>query len=351
MKREQITIKDLAKILNISPSTVSRALRDSPDISAKTRERVKKLAEEMDYQPSSIALGLVKQRTNTIGVIIPGFLIHFYASAITGIQETAADNGFNVIFCQSNENYETEKTYLKALLASQVDGILVSVSRETKNMEHFKNLHERGIPLVFFNRVSKELNTPKVLVDDFGGAFKATEHLIQTGCKTIAHISGPPDLELSQNRLRGYQEALQTYDLPAQPNLVIPCDFSISSGFDCVQRLLWRTPRPDAIFAVCDAAAFGAIKYLKQSNIRIPEDISIVGFTDEPMAELIDPSLTTIAQPTFEIGKLAVLLLLDIIEERTDMDKPETILLRTELVQRKSTKAFMPEQRKDIEAG
>ena len=341
MKRDPVTIKDLAQILQISPSTVSRALRDQPDISEETKRRVKNLAEELDYQPSSIALGLVNRRTNTIGVVIPGFVIHFYASAITGIQETAAANGFNVIFCQSNENYETEQSNLKALMANRVDGIIASLSRQTQNLDHFRKLIDQNIPLVLFNRVSEDLAVPKVLVDDYEGAYRATEHLIETGCRTIAHIAGPQGLLLTENRLAGFRDALRDYELPVYDNLIVHCDFTTQNAVDCTQRLLWRHPRPDAIFAVCDAAAFGAIKYLKQNGIHIPDDVSIVGFTDEPLAELIEPSLTTIAQPTFEIGKLATFMLLDLIEEHTDPGSAQTVLLRTELIQRRSTRSVL----------
>ncbi len=338
MRKEPITIKDLARILNLSTSTVSRALRDVPEVAFSTKVRVKSLAAELDYQPSKIALGLLGQSIKTIGVSIPGFMIHFYASAITGIQETASEHGYNVIFCQSNEDTAIERSNIDTLVANQVDGVLASLSRQTRSFDHFHRLHKKGIPLVMFNRVTDQLAVPKVLVDDYEGAFKATRHLIESGCRRIAHIAGPKDLSLSQNRIRGYKDALKDAGLTIDPALLKYCDFTPESAASCTREFLQLEQHPDSIFVVCDTAAFGVIRFLKQSQVAIPSEISVIGFTGEPWAEYIDPGLTTIEQPSFEIGKLATLLLLDLIENRTEPTDDQTVLLRTELVIRNSTK-------------
>jgi DNA-binding LacI/PurR family transcriptional regulator len=308
MSSGQVTIKDIARQLNISVATVSRALRDFPDINENTKKAVVSLAAELDYRPNQIAQSLVKRRTNTIGVVIPTFVIPFYASAISGIQEEAARANYNVIVCQSNESHRTEVDNIYTLASSRVDGILVSLSKETTNFEHLQCLQKKGIEIVFFNRVYDDMPVARVVVDDYEGAVAATEHLISIGRKRIAHLSGPANLSISQERKRGYIDTLNKYNLPVLEELIVPCDFSIACGIEAARQLLQVRPLPDAIFAVSDSVAFGAMKVLKQHGIKIPEDMAIVGYTDEPTASLVDPDLTTVAQPTFEIGQTAARL-------------------------------------------
>lgn len=342
MKNGQVTIKDIAKKLNISVATVSRALRDIPDISNDTKKAVVALAKELEYQPNSVAQSLVKNRTNTIGVIIPGLISHFYCSAISGIQKVASKAGYHVMICQSSESYQTEVANLQAMVSSRVDGLIISVSKETRCFEHFRSLQKKNIPLVFFNRVIEEIDVSKVVVDDYEGAFKATEHLIVNGCQKIAHLAGPQNLLICKDRLNGYLDALKKHNLSVDQSLISQCDFTMESGITGTKHLLQAGSLPDAIFAVCDAAAFGAMSVIKERNLKLPDDIAIVGFTNEPVASWIEPSLSTIAQPTYEIGRVAAELLIDQIKHSATSYRPQIKVLQTGLIIRQSSVKQLP---------
>jgi DNA-binding LacI/PurR family transcriptional regulator len=312
-------------------------LRGLPGVNVKTRDAVVSLAKKWNYHPNAVALSLVKNKSNTIGVIIPGLIIPFYASAICGIQEEATKNGYNILICQSSESVKTEITNTQAFISSQIDGLIISISRETKNFDHFLQLQKRNIPMVFFNRVCHEINTPKVIVDDYEGAYKATEHLISIGKKKIAHIAGPDNLSLSNNRYRGFKDALNHYNCPLYKKLVVESDLTTESGYKLMNKLLQRKDRPDAVFSVCDAVAYGAIQSIQAATLSIPEDIAVVGFTNEPNSSLIEPSLTTISQPTYEIGQTATRLLVELINEKVKKTHYETTILKTDLIIRNST--------------
>lgn len=337
MKNRPATIKDIARKLGISISTVSRSLRNFPEVNPETRRAVLDMAEKLDYQPNYIATSLVKKKTNTIGIVIPSFVIYYYASAISGIQETAARAGYNVMVCHSNESYATEVFNVQALTASRVDGLIISITKETQNFEHFRQVQRKGIPLVFFNRVAEGIEAPCVVVDDYFGAFQAVEHLILNGSKRIAHITGPESLQLTHNRMNGYIDALKKYELPYEESLIVHGDFTIGNARECTKRLLSHPAPPDAIFAVNDQSAFGAMFELKAQGLRIPDDVAVVGFTNEPLTELVEPSLTTVAQPVYELGKIAAELFLarSVSDPKTYI--PETRVLKTELVVRNSS--------------
>lgn len=337
MNSRQYTIKDIAKHLKISPSTVSRALRDLPDVKPETMAAVKELAKKLNYQPNPIAQGLVKSKTYNIGVIIPEFMIHFYAEALSGIYKVANDAGYNVMVCQTNELYKNEIKSFKSLVSSRVDGMIVAISRETSDFEHLNSLNLKKTPLVVFNRVSDKIIASKVVFDDFKSGFKATRHLIDCGCKHIAHISGPENLQLSIDRKSGFQKALKKYNLNYDSEMVVACDFSIEDGKEAMEKILQTGKKVDGVFTVCDAAAFGAMAVLKNAGYKIPEDVSVIGFTNEPYAKLIEPSLSTISQPSYEIGETATHLLLKHIENK-DEYIPETRILETELIERNSTR-------------
>ena len=337
MKSGQITIKDLARKLNLSTSTISRALRGLPDVNPETVKKVKQLASDLNYEPNTIALSLVTKRTNTVGIIIPGFIIHFYSSAISAIQKYLMEAGFNVMICQSGEDYKTEVTNVHTLLSSRVDGIICSLSRETQDIEHLRLIQQKKVPLVMFNRVSEELNVSKVLVNDYNGACEAVEHLVDQGYKRISHIAGPATLQISTNRLNGYLDTLKKHGLAVSEEYITHCDFTMESGIRCTQKLMSLPTPPDAIFIVCDAAAFGAIKTLKETGYQVPQDIGIASFTNEPLAELIEPSLTTVSQPTYEIGKTAARLFLEQIALDPKDRVPRTSILKSELIIRNSS--------------
>jgi DNA-binding LacI/PurR family transcriptional regulator len=336
MLRRQITIKDIARALNISTSTVSRALHDSHDVNPKTRQAVLEMAQKYDYQPNSIALQLRTQKSRTLGVIIPSFQIPFYSLAITGIQEFAYENGYNIITCQSSESYSREIANIKTLVKSKVDGILLSISRETAMHHHLNEIYQRGIPTVMFNRVVKELNISKVCVDDYKGAYQMIQYLFNCGHRKIAHITGPLNLQLSRDRRKGYLDALQDLNITLSWDYMIEGDFTPDSGYRCTKQLLQLTEIPDAIFCTCDAMAFGSIKCLKNNGYRIPHDIAVVGFTDEPFSQLVDPTLTTISQPAYDIGRNAADLLIKQLHSVNYNHDPEIKILPTKLVIRGS---------------
>lgn len=337
MNSRQYTIKDIAKSLNISASTVSRALRELPDVKPETMRAVKELAEKWNYQPNPIAQGLVKKRSYNIGVIIPDFMIHFYAEALSGIYNVANEAGYNVMVCQTNESYKNELKSLKSLVSSRVDGLLIAISIETGNFEHLNALNLKKTPMVVFNRVSDRIKASKVVFDDFKSGYKATRHLFDCGSRHIAHISGPDNLQLSNDRKAGYIKALESSGLTPDPDLVVACDFSIDDGKAAMEKILQTGKKIDGLFTVCDAAAYGAMSVLKNAGYTVPNDVSVIGFTNEPFAKLIEPSLSTISQPSFEIGETATHLLLKHIENKEEF-VPETRLIETELIERNSSR-------------
>ena len=336
MGRSNITIKEIARALNISKSTVSRALSDKHDVKPETRRRILEYAHNHDYHADFMARSLRSKRTRTIGVIVPAYNIPFYSIAICGIQDYAMQQGYHVMVCHSSERYEVEKKNVEALLAADVEGIIISVARDTALNEHIYKLRRKGIPLVMFNRVMEDFRVAKVVVDDYYGAAEMVRYLIRTGCQRIAHIAGPSNLLLSCNRRQGYLDALREAGMASTGEWIRKGDFSIESGSKCMASLLDRSNNLDAVFCVCDAVAFGAIRTLKAKGYRIPADISVAGFTNEPMAELIEPALTTVGQPIYEIGETASRLLFSQLEN-PDLP-PEFCVLNTKLIIRDSTR-------------
>lgn len=331
------TIVDIAKALNISKSTVSRALHEHSDINEQTRNDVLQMARKLDYRPNLLAKSLVNSKSNTIGIIVPEFLTYFFPTIIMAAQEVATKAGYNVIICQSQESRKTEKANANVLLLNRVDGVLVSMTRETDNFEHFKTFEKHGIPIVFFNRVCEEINTSKVLVDDYKGSFMAVEHLIRSGYKNIAHIAGPLSLQLTHNRLNGYLAALKKYGLPLKKDQVIHCDLSKKEAISAAETLLAKKRnRPDAVFCVNDPVAIQLIMVAKQKKISVPEELGVVGFSDDPMAEIIEPALTTVQQPVSIIGREAMELLLDTIR-LGEKFAPVTHSLKPRLIVRASS--------------
>ncbi|HRJ28519.1 MAG TPA: LacI family DNA-binding transcriptional regulator [Cyclobacteriaceae bacterium] len=341
MKYNQVTIKDIARELGISPSTVSRALKDHPDISPDTKKAVNELAEKLNYQPNIVALSLRQSKTNTIGVIIPEIVHFFFSTIISGIEDVAYSAGYNVIITQSNESEAREILDMKALFNSRVDGMLMSVSRETTNFDHIEGMLAKGVPIVFFDRVYNTDQASKIIVDDFTGAKDATLHLIEQGCKRIAHIEGPPNLEISKQRLEGYKEALKENNIPFNKELIAICPSgTIEEGKKATEKLLALKNPPDAIFATNDPAAMGAMQAIKEKGLKMPKDIALVGFSNWFFSALMDPPLSSVDQPGFEMGQEAAKLLIRQIEkqDKDDLDiLPETKILKTRLIIRESS--------------
>ena len=331
------TIKDLARELKLSPSTISRALRNHPDISSKTKKRVVSLADKLDYHPDSIAQSLQTKKTKTIGVIVPEIKQPFFAAAINGIEELAYAAGYTIIVCQSNETADREVLVARSLGSHRVAGLLVSLSRDTQNLDHFKVLQRRGVPIVFFDRVSNDIEANKVVVDDYKGAFDVVEHLIKSGYKRIAHLAGPKNLSISKFRLKGYMDALQQGNLPFNDSMVVYGGLDDTDGIIGFQKLLNLESLPDAIFAVNDPVATGAFVMIKEHGLKIPDDIALAGFSNTYMTSLLDPPLTTVEQPSYEIGKTAAQLLMEQINSKDENFVPKFIVLKTSLIVRGST--------------
>lgn len=336
MKSGLVTIKDLARELKISASTVSRALKNHPDISEDTKRAVNELAEKLNYQPNAVALSLKQQRSNTIGVIIPEIVHYFFSSVISGIEDVAYDAGFNVIICQSNERYEREVANAKTLLASRVDGILVSISKETENFKHLYNLRDNNIPLVFYDRIVPGLPADQVIIDDFDASYRATRHLIDSGKKYIAHFAGPQELLIGRDRKNGYIKALNEAGLKVDENLILEAD-TFEKARLAVMRLVNEKRRFDAIFAVNDLTAIGAMQTVQKRGMKIPDEVAVVGFSDGRFSGITDPTLTSVDQHGYEMGSIASEMLLNRIAA-ADKDYPfETRVLNANLIVRGSS--------------
>lgn len=337
MKGHQVTIKDIARELGVSPSTVSRSLKDHPDISAATKKQVKELVEKLKYKPNAVALSLRSRKSFIIAVIVPEIVHHFFSSVISGIEEVAMDAGYNVMIFQSSEMYDREVLIARALASNQADGVLVSVSKTSRKFGHFRELMNEGLPVVFFDRACEELDTDRVVVDDFNGAFNAVEHLIRTGCRRIAHFGAPQHLLIGYQRKRGYISALEKNGIEPDEQLMIKCD-THEEALELTPGIMRLPEPPDAIFAVNDLTAAGVLSVLKQMRFRIPEDVSVIGFTDGMVCTVTDPPLTTVNQHGFDMGKKAMEMLLKRINV-LDVDYPSvTEVIKTELVIRGTTK-------------
>ena len=310
-KRHQTTIIDIAKAAGISVSTVSRALKNHPDISVQTKAVVKQIAKEMDYQPNLIAQSLNSRETHTLGVIVPDIENPFFASILSSIQHTASVSGYKVMICQSNESHKAEVEHVQMLMTNWVDGLLICHSKETVSFEHIKLQLKKGIPIIHFDRVCEEVDTPKVLLDDINGAEQITEHLIQQGCNKIAVIAGPKHLLITRRRLQGYQNALQKHQIIFNQDLIAYTDFTKKSIHVALNTFLGFTTKPDAIFCISDSSAIHTILYLKSQKIKIPEQICVAGFGNDHIGEVIEPGLTSFDLHSSKVGQAAVELFFD----------------------------------------
>ncbi len=335
MKR-QVTIKDIADKLSVSPSTVSRSLKDHPDISIKTRNAVKELAKLLGYKPNLIALNLKNSRTNTIGLLVPEIEHHFFSTIINGIEEVAYQNNYNVLIVQSNESYLREVLNTQTLLGNRVDGMLASFSKETKDFSHFQQLIDNEIPLVFYDRAPDNLHADIVVVDDYSGAYSAVKHLINNGCKRIAFYSAPQHLLLGKDRLNGYIDALENHSIKFDKNLVYSCD-TFESAIKISKSILKKVDRPDGIFAVNDLTAVGIMKVARTLDIKVPEELKIVGFENSKSGSICDPELTTVDQFGYNLGKKAMTILIDRIKTVTPEYKPVKHVIKTKLIVRGSS--------------
>ncbi|PWD99286.1 LacI family DNA-binding transcriptional regulator [Marinilabilia rubra] len=338
MKSSHVTLKDIARILELSPSTVSRALKDHPDINEETKKLVKTFAEKVNYRPNALALSLRRQKTNTIGLIIPEIVHHFFSSVISGIEDLAYGEGYNVMICQSNENYQREVIDTQALIDHRVDGILVSVSKTTRDFSHLKNAYENGIPMVFFDRICEDLQTDRVITDDLKGANIATSHLIEKGCTKILHLSAPQHLVIGKQRKEGYIQALNENGIEVDEELIVKCD-TRDYVFSMQEHLLKliKEKHITGIFGVNDSTAIAVMQVLQSAGYSIPEDIKVIGFGDGPNANIAYPPLSTVEQKGYETGREAMRLLLQRLENPGIEINFSTKVLTPNLKQRQST--------------
>lgn len=336
--KKRVTINDIAKELSITAATVSRALSDHPEISKSTKKIVREAALRLDYNPNKVALSLRSGKTNIIGVLIPTAEHIFFGSVIHGISNAASKNGYDVLIYQSNESEQFEKKGIDAFINARVDGILASIAKDTKDFSHFSYVKEKNIPIAFFDRFNDNLGISSVCIDDYRGAYLAVETLVKEGYKRIAYISGPLQIKTFSERIRGYKDALEHYQKDFDPTLIYPGDISIESGRNAIKEFFKLDKRPDAVCAVEDFTALGAIKELKEMGINVPEEFGVFGFCNDMFGEHISPSLSTVDQQTVAMGEEAFDLINKLINNGQENQRVQRKVLEPLLIIRESSK-------------
>ena len=334
---KEVTIYDLARKLNISIATVSRALKDDPVVSKKTKKRIADLAREMGYRSNNFARNLRTQRTNTIGVIIPRINSYFMSAVIAGMENIATSEGYNLIISQSSESVEKEKANAITLFNNRVDGLMVSLAYDTDSLAHFEPFIKRKIPVIFFDRTADIPDSTCIQINNQKAAYEATTHLISQGCRRIVHITAPPKRNVYIDRLQGYKQALADQRIGFNEDYVIVGNLSQEAGAEAAARIRQMNPLPDAVFVANDNCAVGCMVALKQMGIRIPEDIAFVGFNNDPVSTVVEPNLTTINYPGYEMGQVAARNLIYHLNGASSIDATNTIILRSELIIRESS--------------
>ncbi|TGD82271.1 LacI family transcriptional regulator [Hymenobacter wooponensis] len=332
-----VSMADLARELGVSMTTISRALSDHYSIGPAMKQKVLKLAKKYNYQPNRLASALRKGKSQLLGIVVPYIEGRFFPSVVHGIESAASKAGYNVIICQSNEDVAQERRNLDILLSAQVAGVLVSLSRTTRDFRHFEKLRSRGMPLVFFDRIVEGDNVNAVVLDDQEGGYVSTRHLIEQGCRRIAHIAGPQHLNIYKNRRQGYLDALREAGLPEDESLIVYTDMIQSQAIDAMRDLLASPIPPDGVFAAGDYGALGALQEVHRQGLRVPQDVAIAGFSNETFTVVTEPSITTIDQRCEEMGQAAVRLLLELIEADGRPFAPRQVALRPELLVRNSS--------------
>jgi len=337
---ESYTIKDIAKALDLSTSTVSRALNGSYEIGTETKKLVLEYAEKINYRPNPIALSLKEQKSHSIGVVVAEVANNYFSQAINGIESIAYNRGYHVIITQTHESFDRETANVKHLLSRHVDGLLVSISAETVDISQYQYLHEKGFPIVFFDRIVAEIDTHKITANNFKGSFAATELLINTGFTKIAHLTNSNNLLISRERCEGFKAALQKHGIEFKPEYLKYCDHGGMIQDEvklAVTELIELEDRPEAIFIASDRLTTNCLHILKTMNIKVPDDIAIAGFTNSDVAELFDPPLTVVRQPAFQMGQMATEMLIKTIESKRPVEEYITEELETELIVRASS--------------
>lgn len=337
MNKKRTTIKDIANELNISPAAVSKAMHDDSRISAKTKEAVKRVAKELNYQPNHLASALRRGKSNLVGVIVPRTNSNFFSSVIENMEAVLNKAGYNIIITQSNESFEKECKNIDTLLYTQVDGIIASMANETVDLSYYEKIKSKGIPLILFDRGENDLNVDYVGINDYDSSHMIVEHLISKGCTRIAHIGGYRRTRIFNNRIRGYIDAIDKHKLPLDKNLVIECSLTLEDGRQEMEKLLKLKNRPDAVYVAGDYAALGALQVLNENKIDVPNDIRLIGFGNEPFTSLVSPTISSVNQHSKEIGRLAAETFLTRVAEPELKQELNKIILDAELVIRNSS--------------
>ena len=332
-----MNLKELAKELNLSISSVSRALRDSKEISLSTKELVLAKAKELNYHANPFASNLRRQKSKTIAVVIPEIANNFFSLAINGAESYAQKKGYHVLIYQTHDDLQQEISISKHLQNGRVDGILISLSSQTSNTDHLKEIKNKGIPLLFFDRVAEDINAPKITTNDYESGFEATEHLIENGCTKIAFLSISNKLFISNKRMKGCIDAVKKHGLHTNKNHVITCDANKEANKELIRKLLTEPNRPDAIFACVEELAVSSYVICQELELNIPNDVKIISFSNLQTAAILNPSLTTITQPAYEIGREAASVLFQLMEHKGSLQRNGDVVLNSELIVRNST--------------
>lgn len=334
---KEITIYDLAEKLDLSPATISRGLSDHHAINKKTKKRIVDMAEEMGYRSNNFASNLRKKKTNTIGVIIPRLNSHFVASVLGAMEKVANDAGYNIIVSQSMESAAKEIANTKTMFNNRVDGLLVSLAYDTGNIEHFDKFIKRGIPVIFFDRVYESNQCVRIIIDNFKNAYDVTSHLAAQRCTRIMHITGNLKRNVYSERYRGYRRALKDAGLTFHKDLLLSGELNEAAGMEAAERILAMKHKPDAIFGANDICTASCMYVLKQRGLRVPEDIAIAGFNNDPISRIVEPNLTTINYPAYEMGEIAATTLINHLTGSSSINSTNIIVLRSELIVRPSS--------------
>ena len=333
----EITIYDLAEKLQLSPATVSRALKDHPSINKKTKKKIVDMAEQMGYRSNMFASNLRKSKTNTIGVIIPRLNSHFVASVLGAMEKIANDAGYNIIVSQSMESAVKEIANTKTMFDNRVDGLLVSLAYDTDNIDHFDKFIKRGIPVIFFDRVYDDNRSLRIVIDNFKTGYDVTSHLLQQGCKRIVHITGNLKRNVYAERYNGYRKALNDAGIAFSDELLLSGELTEAAGTEAADTILAMNPLPDAIFGANDTCTASCMYALKQKKIRIPGDIAIAGFNNDPISRIVEPNLTTVNYPAYQMGEVAAKTLIDHLSGIASIENTGIIILRSDVIIRSSS--------------
>lgn len=338
-EEKEITIYDIARHLNISPTTVSRGLKDHPTINIKTRKKIAEAARQLGYRSNTFASSLRSKRTQTLGVIVPRLNSNFMSSVLAGMENAASREGYNLIIAQSLEQADKEMENVMTMFNKRVDGLLVSLAHSTESIRHFDVFFNKKIPVIFFDRVGAHPNSTNIIIDNFTAAYQVTHHLIMQGYSRIMHLGGNRLLNVYSERLRGYKQALQDHKLPFDEDLTITGNLTEECGTDTARQILKMKPkeRPDAVFSANDTAAVYCMIALKNAGVSIPDDIAFAGFNNDPISRVIEPNLTTVNYPGYNMGQAAVTSLANHLNGDTNIADTNTIVLRSELITRPSS--------------